>query len=104
MPTFHSTLIAFLRAHHGIVSSLDLERLGITRGQLRAMLESGELIQVHEGVYRHALWPNTLESRCAQTCAADPTVVICCGGATRLWEVRACRQVPVHATTTALTP
>ena len=49
----------------------------------------------------HVLWPDTLESRCAAACAADPTVVICCGGATRLWEVRACRSVPVHATTTS---
>ena len=101
MPTFHPTLVDFLRAHHGIVSSLDLHRLGITRGELRALLESGEFVVVYEGVYRHVLWPDTLESRCAAACAADPTVVICCGGATRLWEVRACRQVPVHVSTTS---
>jgi hypothetical protein len=101
MPTFHPPLVEFLRTHHGIVSSEDLARLGITAGQLRAMLATGELVVVNEGVYRHVLWPDTLESHCAAACAADDRVVICCGGATRLWQVRACSRVPVHASTTS---
>jgi len=58
--------------------------LGVTPDQLVAMLRSGELLLIWEGVYRHAVWPDTFLSSCAALCAADPTLMICCGGAARM--------------------
>lgn len=65
------------------------------------MLESGELVLVYEGVYRHAVWPISFQSTCVAIAAADPKLVVCCGGAARVWEYRGCTKVGLHATTTA---
>ncbi|MEO7371680.1 MAG: hypothetical protein ABIZ69_12495, partial [Ilumatobacteraceae bacterium] len=70
MPRFHPLLVAWLRAHHGVVSRRRLLSLDVTAGQLKAMLHCGELVVVWEGVYRHALWPETFLSTCAAVCAA----------------------------------
>jgi hypothetical protein len=101
MPTFHPSLIAHMRTHHGIVGTTTLREIGLTRSQLRALVDSHELVRLHEGVYRHALWPDTFEARCAAACAADPSVVICCGGAGRLLQYRSCSHVPLHVTSTS---
>jgi hypothetical protein len=96
MPRFHPALADWLRTHHGVVSVTDLERLGITRSARRSLLACGELTTVHEGVYRHCMWPHTMLSELAAACAADPAVVVCCGGASRLWRMRRCGAVGVH--------
>ena len=100
MPRFHPALATYLRSHHGVVSAWALRDIGITPDQLRALLVVGELVAVYDGVYRHALWPDTFESECAALCAADPSVVICCGGAARLWGFRGCTKIGVHVSTT----
>jgi len=84
VPTYHPALTAWLRTHHGVVSRRRLLSLGVTPDQLVAMLRSGELLLIWEGVYRHAVWPDTFLSSCAALCAADPTLMICCGGAARM--------------------
>lgn len=101
MPTFHPSAVAWMRTHHGVISRRRLIELGLTPAAIEAMLVVGELVCVHEGVYRHTLWPVTLESRCAALCAADSTLVICCGGATALWGFRGCSRLGLHVTTTS---
>ncbi len=100
MPTNHPLLVAWLRAHHGVVPGHQLGHLGVTRGGLAAMLECGELIGGWEGVYRHVLWPDTLLSRCTAVCAADPAIVVTCGGAARIWRFRRCARVGLHVSGT----
>ena len=100
MPTFHTALTTWLRTHHGVVPAGELPALGITNGHRKAMLRAGELIVEWEGVYRHALWPTTFLSRSAALCAADPTVVIACGGAAKLWTYRRCSHLDLHVTGT----
>ncbi len=104
MPTFHPQLSSWLRAHHGVISRSQLVALQITESALAAMIRCGELIVVFEGVYRHAMWPETFLSRCAAVCATDPTVVACCGGGARIWGFRRCSHVDLHVsgTSTAL--
>src|SRR4249920_2765069 len=100
MPTHQPTLASWLRSHHGVVSQLQLTAMGITRGQRAALLHSGELVPVWEGVYRHAVWPDTFLSQCTAVCAADPTLVITCGGAGRFWGFRRCAHVGTHVSGT----
>lgn len=100
MSRFHPQLTAWLRTHHGVVPRDQLARLGISRRAVNAMLSSGELDIVHEGVYRHAMWPDTLLSQCAAACAADESLVITCGGAGRIWGYRRCAHLPLHVSGT----
>lgn len=73
MPRFHTALAAWLRDHHGVVTHTRLLELGLTLAQIRALLAAGELVVVHEGVYRHTMSrPATLASYLAAACAADP--------------------------------
>ena len=97
MPRFHPVLAEWMRAHHGVVSSAQLDALCITTGERRAMLRCGELTVAHEGVYHHALWPDTMLSRCTAICLADPSLVICCGGAAHLWRFRQSVHIGLHA-------
>jgi hypothetical protein len=100
MPTFHPLLSAWLRAHHGIVCRSQLGALGVSSRALDAMLRRGELMVVWEGVYRHAMWPDTFLSRCAAACATDATIVITCGGAARIWGFRRCARLDLHVSGT----
>jgi hypothetical protein len=101
MSLFVPALAVWLRTHHGIVSRATLLELGLSLSSIRTLIASGELIVVFEGVYRHAVWPATLLSRCGAICAADEQLVICCGGAARLWGYRRCTTVGLHASSTA---
>lgn len=96
MPQFHPALADWLRTHHGIVTTAQLDRLGVTRAARRRMVGCGELLVVHEGVYRHRSAPHDLLSQMTAACAADPGIVVTCGGAARLWEFRRCARVGVH--------
>jgi hypothetical protein len=100
MPKFHPALAVWLSRHHGIVSRRQLHQLGVTPHQIEALIRVGELIVVHDAVYRHAVWPDTLLSQCVAVCAADPTIVVCCGGATSLWEFRKCSNLALHVSGT----
>jgi hypothetical protein len=101
MPTFHPALAVWLRAHHGVISRAMLLALGVTRAAIEAMLVVGELVAIHQGVYRHAMWPDTFLSRCAAISAADPRLTICCGGAGRLWTFRRIGGIGLHASTSS---
>lgn len=101
MSAFVPALAAWLRSHHGVVSRSRLLELGLTPAAIKWLVATGELIVVHEGVYRHAIWPDTFLSRCAAHSAADRRLVVCCGGATRLWEYRKCTNLGLHLLTDA---
>ena len=100
MPTAHPPLVAWLRTHHGVVPGHQLGSLGVSRGALATLLKCGELIGVREGVYRHVLWPDTFLSQCAGLCAADPAIVVTCGGAAQIWRYRRCSRVGLHVSGT----
>ena len=87
------------RDHHGVVPP-PLGSLGVSRGALATLLKCGELIGVREGVYRHVLWPDTFLSQCAGLCAADPAIVVTCGGAAQIWRYRRCSRVGLHVSGT----
>ena len=96
-----AALAHWVRDHHGIISSSQLEHLGITSRQRQALLADGLLEAVHEGVYRCAALPLTFESVCAAVCAADTSLVIACTSAARTWRWRRCTADPsIHALTT----
>ena len=101
MPTFHPQLSAWLGSHHGVASGADLSALDITASALAAMIRCGELIVVWEGVYRHAMWPDTFLSRCSAACATDATVVVTCGGAARIYGFRRCAKLDLHISGTS---
>lgn len=103
MSRFHPPLIEWLRTHHGVVSHAELLVLGCTPSMIHSLLSTGELIRVHEGVYRHALWPVSFLNTCAAACAADPSIVITCGGAARLRGLRRSRHAGLHAICTGTT-
>lgn len=101
MPTFHPLLAHWFRGHHGIASRAVMLDLGVSRSAIETMLGVGEISVVFEGVYRHAMWPDTFLSRCAAISAADSRLVIACGGATRLWGYRRTARLPLHVDSTS---
>jgi hypothetical protein len=96
---FTAELAHWVRDHHGVVATGDLDRFGIARAGRRRLVDAGILIAVHEGVYRCAATPVSFESRCAALCAADPSVVISCTSAGRLWGLRRCTDSDLHVST-----
>ncbi len=88
MHLISTELATEIASRHGIVTRDDLLRDGLGPSALRRRVASGQLIPVHEGVYRVATAPNTFESRCAAACAADSEAVITGAAAARLWEFR----------------
>jgi hypothetical protein len=103
MPTVPSVVGEWLRRHHGVISSATLRRLRISTGVRDALVATGVLDVVHEGVYRLHLWPDTFESRCAALCAADKSLAITCASGGRLWSFRTCPSAEIHAITTRTT-
>lgn len=73
--------------HHGVVTTPQLHRLGISRGQARALVSSGLLLPVRRGLFVVAAAPRTFLQRVAIGCAATngagshPT-------AASVWELR----------------
>lgn len=59
-----------------IFRARDIERLGLTRGQLRAMLARGEAERVGRGLYRRETQPTELDT-VALVCARVPGAVVC---------------------------
>lgn len=57
MPSFHPSAVAWMRTHHGVISRHRLLELGVTRSAIEAMLLAGELVCIHEGVYRPRCGP-----------------------------------------------
>lgn len=103
MSAFDEALARWFHDHHGIASTSDLAHLGVTDDQRRHLLEIAVLESPFEGVYRLVSTPLDIEARSAAVCAADPSLVISCHTAGRLYLVRQCASRFIHATTERLT-
>lgn len=77
-----------LRTHHGVASIDALLRHGVTIHGVRRLRESGQIVQVLEGVYHHRLVPFDEPARCVAVCSAHPEAVISAVTAGRLWGFR----------------
>jgi very-short-patch-repair endonuclease len=88
MPAFSSDLATRVAAQHGIVTSEQMLLDGLGTSLIRRLVTERALLACHEGVYRMATSPDTFESRCVASCAADPSVVVSGPAGARLWEFR----------------
>ncbi len=88
MTVFSIESLAYLRSHHGIASGRALGDVGITPGDLRRLVEAGNLVSVLRGVYRMPAVPFDELARCVAVCAAHPGAVISGPTAGRLWGLR----------------
>lgn len=71
----------------GLFRATDLEARGIPRGQLRTMLQRGEVEQVGRGLYRRVgLEPSELET-VAMVASAVPAGVVCLLSALQIHEI-----------------
>jgi predicted transcriptional regulator of viral defense system len=61
----------------GVLRSRDLERLGVSRTSVGALLESGDLLRVARGVYVPATHELTEKHSLAVACARVPHGIIC---------------------------
>ena len=100
MALFSAPLAAWFAAHHGVVDTSALELLGVSRRSRLSMIDDGAIIPLHEGVYRSAAVPFTFRAQCAAISMADPSLVVSCMSAGRLWGLRGCVDTELHATTT----
>lgn len=103
MPAFSAALARWFHDHHGIVSLSDLQRLAVSASQRQSLLRSGIIVEVFRGVYRLTAISLTFEARCAAVCAADPSCVISCFSAGRLWGLRKCQTGWIHMSTSRRT-
>ena len=88
VPAFSEALAAHLHDHLGLVHDGQLDALGVTPSQRRAMVTDGVLIPMFDQVYRARSNPLTLEAHCLAICMSDPHAVITGRAAGRLWDVR----------------
>lgn len=103
MAAVDTVLADWLAAHHGVVGSTTLDELGVSRRHRLTLLEQRLLIEVHEGVYRSAYTAFDFDARCAAACMADPTLVVSCTSAGRLWDLRRCAGDDIHVVTSRRT-
>jgi hypothetical protein len=103
MPAFSADLSRWFHDHHGIAALSDLVRVGVTPSQRQSLIRSGTIVEVFRGVYRLTAAPLTFEGRCAAVCAADPSCVISCFSAGRLWGLRKCQSEWIHVSTSRRT-
>ncbi len=88
MTVFSIESLAYLRSHHGVASARELAAVGISPGDLRRLVEAGNLLSVFRGVYRMPAVPFDELARCVAVCAANPEAVISGPTAGRLWGLR----------------
>jgi hypothetical protein len=88
MALISPTLASSIARHHGIVTTDELIRDGLTHRAVAHHVRLGALVRLHNGVFRVATAPDTFEARCAAACAADPEAVVTGSAAARLWEFR----------------
>lgn len=68
----HAQLRAWLRDHHGVVARPDLAQMGFSSSAIGRMVERGELVIAHRGVYRSSAHPRTRLQTMAVACAVAP--------------------------------
>lgn len=82
------TALQHLATHHGIASTAVLEQCGLSRHDVRDLVEAHNLVAVLKGVYRSPAVPYGELSRCAAICASRPDLAIAGPTAGRLWGFR----------------
>lgn len=88
MATFTTEALEFLRTHHGIATTAELQRCGMSSPAVRSLIESGNLTTVLKGVYRIPAVTLDEAARCTAVCAAHPVLAISGPTAGRLWGLR----------------
>lgn len=78
----------WLRTQHGVVSVEQLAIAGVSRGDLKRLVTTGELRGALRGVYRSPVAPVDELSRCAEVCIARRDLAISGPTAARLHGVR----------------
>ena len=91
MPAFTPTVALWFCNHHGVASSSELARLGMSQNERKGLVHLGVLQVVHRGVYHLTSSPVTFESRCRAACANGDEFVICDLAGARLWTLRGLR-------------
>ena len=88
MAIFTTESLEFLRTHHGVATSFELQQCGLSAPAVRFLVEAGNLVAVVKGVYRIPAVALDESARCAAICAAHPDVAISGPTAGRLWGLR----------------
>ena len=88
MAIFTTESLEFLRTHHGVATSFELQQCGLSAPAVRSLVEAGNLVAVVKGVYRIPAVALDESARCAAICAAHPDVAISGPTAGRLWGLR----------------
>ena len=88
MAIFTTESLEFLRTHHGVATSFELQQCGLSAPAVRSLVEAGNLVAVVKGVYRIPAVALDESARCAAICAAHPDVAISGPTAGRLWGFR----------------
>ena len=89
----------------GLIRSTDLDGLGASRQQRRTLAESGVLLRVGTGVFRHAGFLVTHEQRllAAAWCAGDGAVVSHLAAAS-VWRFDGIAPTAIEVSTSQRTP
>ena len=79
---------AWLSTHHGVVTSIELRKMGLTPDQIRRLLRTKVLVPYAKGVYRLRAAPETEDQRAALACAVHGGVLLSHQSAGRVWGLR----------------
>jgi very-short-patch-repair endonuclease len=79
---------AWLSTHHGVITSTELRRLGITAEQIRRLLRTRVLVPYAKGVYQLAAAPATADQQAALACAVHLEAMVSHTSAGRVWNLR----------------
>ncbi len=76
MPALTPLVLDWFAAHHGVANVPALMKLGMTRGQLRYLVDADVLLRHQRGVLVLRSAPTSIEQRAALTCASSTHVAI----------------------------
>jgi very-short-patch-repair endonuclease len=97
MANLSAKSLAFARTHLGLITTDRLSADGVSRHGRSALIASGMIVPIHQGVYRFGSHPVTFEQQCLAACLAIDTLVISGTSAGRLMGLRRMPDGPVHA-------
>ena len=96
MPTWRRTLDHWLRTHHGVVSSPQLQRIGCSTSTVYRMVEREELVPLLPGVFLSAQWPLGPTQKMVAACARNPAAMIGFTTGCKLWQFRRAGNKGLH--------
>jgi len=85
---FTTESLEFLRTHHGVATSFELQQCGLSAPAVRSLVEAVNLVAVVKGVYRIPAVAFDESARCVAIRAAHLDVAISGPTAGRLWGLR----------------